>query len=193
MLDPPGLASVEHIWSTQTFEIGGVIAHTPHNNPFPFEDTRPTEIVQTIPPPPPENFIVEASGFPSLGSASATSPKAMFSHIIGTPIPEDGYISPGTFQTQALVPVNGAYFPVDGYSPESSAAASQVRLSLIHQSTGMAVDNSTRPNEIMDENTVNTVHTQVGSFLDAYGQPVQESSIKVHVPSSTITTIPTNG
>jgi hypothetical protein len=192
-LDPPGLASVERIWSTQTFEIGGVIAHKEDNKPVPFEDTRPTEIVQTIPPPPPENFVVEASGFPSLGSASATSPKATFSHVVGTPIPEAGHISPGTFPTQPLVPVNGAYFPAMEYSPESSTTASQVRLSLIHQSTGMAVDSSTRPNEIMDENTVNTVHTQVGSFLDAYGQPVHETSIKVPVPSSTTTTVPANG
>lgn len=193
-MDPPGLASVEHIWSTQTFEIGGVIAQEQTNGPLHFEDTRPTEIVQMISPPPPVNFVVEASGFPSLGSASATSPKATFSHVIGTPLPEDGgYISPGSFQTQPLVPVNGAFFPTMGYSPNSSAAASQVRLSLIHQSTGMTVDSSTRPNEIMDENTVNTVHTQAGSFLDAFGQPVQESSIKVPIPSSTTTTIPTNG
>ncbi|KAF9551163.1 hypothetical protein EC957_010049 [Mortierella hygrophila] len=194
VLDPPGLASVEHIWSTQTFEIGGVIAHEQTTRPLPFEDTRPTEIVQTIPPPPPVNFVVEASGFPSLGSASATSPNATFSHVIGTPLPDDGgYISPGSFQNQPLVPVNGAFFPTTAYSPDSSAAASQVRLSLIHQSTGMAVDSSTRPNEIMDENAVNTVHTQVGSFLDAFGQPVHETSIKVPVPSSTTTTIPTNG
>ncbi|KAF8945785.1 hypothetical protein BGZ47_001985 [Haplosporangium gracile] len=193
VLDPPGLASVEHIWSAQTFSIGGVIAHEQHKGPFPFEDTRPTEIVQTIPPPPPENFVVEASGFPSLGSASATSPKATLNHVIGTPLPEDsGYTSPRSLQTQPLVSVNGAYFPAIGYSPDSLAAASQVRLSLIHQSTGMAVDSSTRPNEIMDENTVNTVHTQVSSFLDAYGQPVQEASIKVPVPSSTTSTVPTN-
>lgn len=194
VLEPPGLASVEHIWSTQTFEIGGVIAHEQPKGLLPLEDTRPTEIVQTIPPPPPVNFVVEASGFPSLGSASATSPKATFSHVIGTPLPEDGgYISPGSFQTQPLVPVNGAFFPTMGYSPNSSAAASQVRLSLIHQSTGMTVDSSTRPNEIMDENTVNTVHTQVGSYSDALGQSVQETSIKVPVPSSTTTTILANG
>ncbi|KAG0280538.1 hypothetical protein BGZ95_009774 [Linnemannia exigua] len=193
VLDSPRLASVEHIWSTQTFEIGGVIAQEQPSRPIPlpFEDTRPTEIVQTIlPPPPPQNFVVESSGYPALGSASATSPKAIFSHVIGTPIPENGYISPGLVETQPLAPVNGAFLPL---TPESSAVASQIRMSLIHQSTGMAVDSSDRPNVIMDENTVNTVHTQVGSFLDAYGQPIQETSIKVPIPSSTTNTIPPNG
>ncbi|KAK3846800.1 MAG: Septin-domain-containing protein [Linnemannia gamsii] len=195
VLDSPGLASVEHIWSTQTFEIGGVIAQEQLSRqiPLPFEDTRPTEIVQTTLPPPPENFIVESSGYSSLGSASATSPDASFSHVIGTPIPEDGYISPDLFQTQPLVPVNGAFLPLAAIAPESSATASQIRMSLIHQSTGMAVDSSDRPNVIMDENTVNTVHTQVGSFLDAYGQPIRETSIKVPIPSSTTNSIPPNG
>ncbi|KAF9126228.1 hypothetical protein BGW39_006797 [Mortierella sp. 14UC] len=195
VLDPPGLASVEQIWSTQTFEVGGVIAHEQPSRAFalPFEDTRPTEIVQTIPPPPPENFVVESSGYPSLGSAAPTSPKATFSHVVGTPILEDRYIAPGAFQTQPLVPGNGTFFPMSGFTPDSTATASQVRISLIHQSTGMVVDSSDRPNEIMDENTMNTVHTQAGSFLDAYGQPIQETSIKVPIPFSTTNMIPPNG
>ncbi|KAG0218830.1 hypothetical protein BGX33_005785 [Mortierella sp. NVP41] len=201
VLDPPGSATVEHIWSTQTFEIGGVIAHEKPQARFgSFEGTQPTEIVQTIPPPPPENFIVDTSGYPSLGSASAISPKTTSSHVIGsTPLPDENNNnssiapSPGSFQAQPFAPINRAYFPTTSYSSDSSAAASQVRLSLIHQSTGMAVDSSTRPNEIMDENTINTVHTAAESFVDAYGQPVLETSIKVPVPSSTTSTIPVNG
>ncbi|KAF9934580.1 hypothetical protein FBU30_001344 [Linnemannia zychae] len=187
VMNPPGLASVEHIWTTQTFEIGGIIAQEKRSESIHVEDTRPTEIVHTIPPPPPENFVVEASGFPSLGSAATAESNTIYNHVIGTPVAEESNITPG------LVPVNGAYFPATEYSPNSAAAATHVRLSLIQQSTGMAIDSSDRPNEIMDENTINTVHTQAGSFLDAFGLPIEETSIKVPVPSSTTNTIPTNG
>jgi hypothetical protein len=80
-----------------------------------------------------------------------------------------------------------------GFTPDSAISASQVRISLIHQSTGMVVDSSNRPNEIMDDHTMNTVHTQAGSFLDTYSQPTQEVSIKVPIPFSTTNVIPVNG
>ncbi|KAF9937237.1 septin 2 [Mortierella alpina] len=83
---------------------------------------------------------------------------------------------------------NGAFSPVPSvsnatpynattvYSPPprttsnqtvSSAAASQARLHLMRDATGMSVDKSTRPSVIMDENSINTVHAQIQAHESA--------------------------
>ncbi|KAG0266032.1 Septin-14 [Mortierella polycephala] len=94
------------------------------------------------------------------------------------------YAVPGAGSTVLISPPplvtspGSTYVPSTSYSPplrstsSDSVSASQTRLALIQQATGMAVDTSTRPNEIMDENNTNTVQTQAqGSFMSQYVAP----------------------
>ncbi|KAG0048391.1 septin 2 [Gryganskiella cystojenkinii] len=92
-----------------------------------------------------------------------------------SPPPSGSHMSPTVYQ------------PTTGYAPPpprttsnltAAASASQVRLSAIH--SGMPVDGSTRPNEIMDENMVKNVHAQIqadkdlgldGRFMETYMGP----------------------
>ncbi|CAO3569425.1 unnamed protein product [Mortierella alpina] len=114
---------------------------------------------------------------------------------LNKPLPTNGHPTPAAGAT------NGLYSPAPSvsnatpynattvYSPPprttsnqaaSSASASQARLHLMRDATGMAVDKSTRPSVIMDENSINTVHAQIQAHesaaesaaisADGYGQ-----------------------
>ncbi|KAF9983309.1 hypothetical protein BGZ65_001930 [Modicella reniformis] len=104
------------------------------------------------------------------------------------------------------------YVPTTSYSPRPKAATTntvpQARLNLMHQSTGVAVDGSTRPSEIMDDKDVNNVDTEAqvwcmgppsetadinprSSDLDA-GSRAPGSEFKVEVPNSGTSYQPTS-
>ncbi|KAF9434176.1 hypothetical protein BGZ76_008441 [Entomortierella beljakovae] len=83
-------------------------------------------------------------------------------------------------------PTVTTYTPITSYVASNQSSqeftAAQARLDLIHQSTGMVVDSSTRPSEIMDGNTINTVHAHLQE-----DQPVNEpdmQGVKVEIPHS---------
>jgi len=81
---------------------------------------------------------------------------------------QDDSFSPSPLQagTLGIESPTGETSPVQDLSTKpfmsmytsSTLTAAEARLSLIHKTTGMSVDNSTRPNEIMDDK-LNTVHT----------------------------------
>ncbi|KAF9425884.1 hypothetical protein BGZ94_007134 [Podila epigama] len=86
--------------------------------------------------------------------------------------------------------------PPRSSSSSSSTASAQARMTMIHNSTGMTVDGSTRPSEIMDDTVVKTVHTttsETGStFMETYavqhgseGSSQSPSGVeKVEIPNS---------
>ncbi|KAG0213828.1 hypothetical protein BGX28_003502 [Mortierella sp. GBA30] len=145
--------------------------------------------------PPPPQHQVEALASPSPGEVVYAPPPPSATPNPSSPYPTTpgGYVSPPSLPTFAATGAGHAgvtsssssayspgsnYVPTTAYSPPPRSA-SEARLSLIHQSTGMIVDPSTRPNEIMDVNSMNTVHTQAqGSFVGSYVAPPVENADK---------------
>ncbi|KAG0360094.1 septin 2 [Podila minutissima] len=75
-----------------------------------------------------------------------------------------------------------AYTPSTTYSPKPRNAT-EARVMMIHHSTGMVVDPSNRPSEIMDADTINTVHTHPTTEGDHFAG---DSIFKVEIPNSGI-------
>ncbi|KAG0336301.1 Septin-14 [Podila horticola] len=73
-----------------------------------------------------------------------------------------------------------AYTPSTTYSP-TPRNATEARVMVIHHSTGMAVDSSNRPSEIIDSDTINTVHTHPTTEGDHFAG---DSIFKVEIPNS---------
>ncbi|GJJ69969.1 uncharacterized protein EMPS_02318 [Entomortierella parvispora] len=92
-----------------------------------------------------------------------------------------GFESP-TGETSPVKDMSTKPYGVSMYTSPNLTAA-EARLSLIHQTTGMSVDSSTRPNEIMDDK-VNTVHTLSDGQYAASGAAIEGTEFKVEVPNS---------
>ncbi|KAF9944846.1 hypothetical protein BGZ70_004276 [Mortierella alpina] len=114
---------------------------------------------------------------------------------LNKPLPANGHSTPAAGAANGLyshAPSASNATPYNAttvYSPPprttsnqavSSVSGSQARLHLMRDATGMAVDKSTRPSVIMDENSINTVHAQIqahesaaegaATLADGYGQ-----------------------
>ncbi|KAF9576948.1 septin 2 [Mortierella alpina] len=176
------------------------VSASPYNNP-----TLMTPNVPFTPPPSLGKGPLAGQVNFGLGGANYAPPPSFTngSHATYTapplnlnkPLPANGHTPPAAGTT------NGLYTPAPSistatpynaptvYSPPprttsnqavSSASASQARLHLMRDATGMAVDKSTRPSVIMDENSINTVHAQIqahesaaesqAASADGYGQ-----------------------
>ncbi|KAF9108445.1 hypothetical protein BGX27_008341 [Mortierella sp. AM989] len=124
----------------------------------------------TFPSLPPSNHVEEPVGYQA---------PVLANYITAEPESTD-FVSPNSAVSSPYTPTS-AYTPTPRTGTDTSA---QARLTLIRQSTGMVVDSSTRPNEIMDGNNMNTVHTQFqephqGSYLE-----MREFGVKVEIPHS---------
>ncbi|KAG0326686.1 hypothetical protein BGZ99_009184 [Dissophora globulifera] len=151
-----------------------------------------------------ERFWGERSNDDKQGTVSNDETRAAQLPRSSQPLLEAQLMSHYIIHTDTGLPLSAAstFVPTTAYSSSlgslTSDSATQARLALIHQSTGMTVDGSTRPNEIMGDNGMNTVHTQyMGAHLTP--QPidggsvslggnvtggVEESVFKVEVPNS---------
>ncbi|KAH7045387.1 hypothetical protein BKA57DRAFT_506710 [Linnemannia elongata] len=92
----------------------------------------------------------------------------------GVPVPPtNGLISPPPSAAQVTptpVTVPSTYSPpprtTSAGSP-TSATAANARMTIIQASTGMSIDGSTRPSELMGDTGVNTVHAHMGNGQEA--------------------------
>ncbi|KAF9194747.1 hypothetical protein BGZ51_007976 [Haplosporangium sp. Z 767] len=182
------VSSAEKIWTRRSM-LSGSIGATP---PVP-KSARPQISAELV-----SSYVIESEpGFtPPPSQSQVNSPVSVHSmqaSYLPPPSLSAGagggamasiYTVPGSESTVLISPSplvaspESTYVPSTLYSPplrstsSDSVSASQTRLTLIQQATGMAIDNSTRPNEIMDESNINTVQTQArGSFMSQYVAP----------------------
>ncbi|KAF8952978.1 hypothetical protein BGZ46_003322 [Entomortierella lignicola] len=126
----------------------------------------------TPPPPSHQDIVVDLA---DLAIAQAPSPVVSNNELVERP------------GEQLNLNGSSAFVPTTIYTTPiitTEVTASQTRLELIHQSTGMIVDSSTRPNEIMDNN-INTVQAWAHEPNQGSLMEMQESMVKVEIPFST--------
>ncbi|KAG0082954.1 Septin-14 [Podila epicladia] len=119
-----------------------------------------------------------SSPSPNPASSTLQSPMSTPGHSGVVSLPpsmSQGSMSPRS--TSATV-----YTPSTTYSPKPRNAT-EARVMVIHHSTGMVVDPSNRPSEIMDADTINTVHTHPTTEGDHFAG---DSIFKVEIPNSGI-------
>ncbi|KAF9551525.1 hypothetical protein EC957_008194 [Mortierella hygrophila] len=157
-------------------------------SPFGTQVSSTTGVSFTPPPPsagantatptyaPPPSFVngahVGYSAPPSLGYSN--SPTTPGYSTPGVPVhPTNGLISPPPSATQVTptpVTIPSTYSPPPRTSSTGSpttATAANARMTIIQASTGMSIDGSTRPSELMGDTGVNTVHAHTGNGQEA--------------------------
>ncbi|KAF9360607.1 Fructose-2,6-bisphosphatase [Mortierella sp. AD094] len=203
--ETPATATTEMIWNERSNSLP---------SPALPLDTRPTNMTQTQgpllnaqllseyvvyseasftpPPPTPQTLTID----PTNPAVTQAPPSAGFSDgfVAGpvgypNPVPPNhltiGLEATGLVSPSLMAP--SPFTPTTTYLPHQSgteSSAAQARLELIHQSTGMIVDSSTRPNEIMDGNNVNTVHAQLQEQHQGSYMELHEPGVKVEIPHS---------
>ncbi|KAG0001131.1 hypothetical protein BGZ79_005045 [Entomortierella chlamydospora] len=145
------------------------------------------ETISTPPPSSPYQNAIDPTNMAATQAPSSTVSDGLVTGPVGYPnsVPPNhltsGQEATGLASPHPMAP--NPFTPTTTYVPQQSntdSSAAQARLELIHQSTGMIVDSSTRPSEIMDGNGVNTVHAQLqGSF-----EELPEPGVKVEIPHS---------
>ncbi|KAG0036012.1 hypothetical protein BGZ82_004835 [Podila clonocystis] len=158
---PPSTATVSDAHSTMTsqflpppsFATGGVVVQ-------PYTSVSPPNLRSS----------------PSKIAASSTlqSPMSTPSHsgtISLPPSMSQGSMSPRSTPATAYTP-STTYWPTPRYDTDPRAM-------VIHLSTGMEIDPSNRPSEIMDADTINTVHTHPTTEGDHFAG---DSVFKVEIP-----------
>ncbi|KAG0209430.1 hypothetical protein BGX28_010313 [Mortierella sp. GBA30] len=123
------------------------------------------------PPPSFTNGTHAAYTVPPPSNLNLNKPLPLHVPTNGLPGASNGLYSPPPSASNPI-----AYNATPVYSPPprttsnqtpTPASASQARLNLIRDTTGMNVDKSTRPSVIMDENSINTVHAQIHAHENA--------------------------
>ncbi|KAF9210790.1 hypothetical protein BGZ59_008928 [Podila verticillata] len=123
---------------------------------------------------------------PSLSLASSSpviAPSSTLQNPAST-LDHSGLVSPPPSMSQVSISPRSssatAYTPSTTYSA-TPRNATEARVMVIHHATGMVVDPSDRPSEIMDADTVNTVHARLTTEGDYF---TGDSVFKVEIPNS---------
>ncbi|KAG0025305.1 hypothetical protein BGZ81_007244 [Podila clonocystis] len=120
-----------------------------------------------------------SSPSPIAASSTLQSPVSTPSHSGAVSLPpsmSQGSMSPRSTPATVYTP-STTYLPTPRYDTDA-------RVMVIHQSTGMEIDPSNRPSEIMDADTINTVHTHPTTEGDHFAG---DSVFKVEIPNSVVT------
>ncbi|KAF9404442.1 hypothetical protein BGZ94_004178 [Podila epigama] len=128
--------------------------------------------------------VVAAAAVPTLPTTSLSNPPGMVPPPPSMSLPTVTSPRPST---------TTAYIPTTTYNGSMVRTATEARVMVIHQSTGMEVDPSNRPNVIMDGDAeaLNTVHTRPTGLV-GYVED-EEAGFKVEIPNSGMSYQPAPG
>ncbi|KAF9125106.1 hypothetical protein BGW39_007658 [Mortierella sp. 14UC] len=166
-------------------------------SPFGTQLSSSTGVPFTPPPPPSTGATTAVPTYappPIFGSGATVGYSAPPSTVYSKPPTTPGYPSPGV----PVPPTNGMISPPPSvaqitttpftvpatYSPpprttstgSPTTAAANARMTIIQASTGMVIDSSTRPSELMGDPSIGTVHMHMG-----HGQEASQDSTGVYM------------